>query len=159
MLKKVWIFNQHSLSPTDMSFNYLFVTITVTILDILGILINHQSLIKPTCMSSEHQLPMRQTFWGLQQIAASLQWDLKWRKFVLILATTEGKGEAGCKERAGQKGLTAVRHYWIMVSVTNIKQMASCAVGIVLGIGHCQDRVFDSNKGAHTAGIAVCRYH
>lgn len=71
---------------------------------------------------------------------------------------TEGKGEAGCKERARQKGLTAVRHDWIMVSVTNLKQMVPCAVGIVLGIRHCQDRVFDPSKGAHTAGIAVCRH-
>lgn len=76
---------------------------------------------------------------------------------MLILAMTEGKGEAGCKEQAGQKGLTAVRNHWITVSVTNLRQMAPCAVGIVLGIKHCQDRVFDPNKGANTAGIAVCR--
>lgn len=45
-----------------------------------------------------------------------------------------------------------------MVSVTNLRQMVPCAVGVVLGIRHCQDRVFDPYKGADTADVAVCRH-
>jgi len=44
-------------------------------------------------------------------------------------------GEVGCKESiklAGQKGLTAVRHDWILVPAKSSKQMSPCAAGIVL---------------------------
>lgn len=74
----------------EISFNYFFVTVPVTILDILATLINHQSLIKQTCMLSEDQLPTKEKLSGLQQIVVSLQWDLKRKESVFILTMTEG---------------------------------------------------------------------
>lgn len=51
-----------------------------------------------------------------------------------------------------------MRHDWIMVSVTNLEQMVPCAAGIVLGTRYYQDRIFDPNKGADTAGIACSAF-
>lgn len=62
------------------TFNYLFVIVSVRILDIATILINHKSFIKPTSMFSEDQLPTNENFWGLQQIILFLQWELKWKQ-------------------------------------------------------------------------------
>lgn len=44
------------------TFNYLFVIVSVRILDIATILINHKSFIKPTSMFSEDQLPTNENF-------------------------------------------------------------------------------------------------